>query len=135
MSPEAIDLLREICHRLDGLPAAIAAAIAHQRHAPRRLSRADEAALAALLPAISKTIGARTFSVRMLTEHAALDVGPAIALRGALASIGSPHKIGRLLLRAEGADIGGFRIVASGHSREGMLRTIVTIGRKTDSGE
>jgi phage terminase large subunit-like protein len=52
MSAESLELLQEIRDLVHALPAAIAVAIERQRNV-RRLSRADEAALAALLPVIT----------------------------------------------------------------------------------
>jgi len=120
MDDEAlVELMREIRDQLAALPAAIAAAIG-QRHAARRLSRADETALSALLPAIAKAVGNRPFSMRELIQHAALEIAPAIALREALASA-DPRRIGRLLRRCCGNDVGGYRVREVDSRRDGVV--------------
>ncbi len=129
---DLLALLRDIVDEIKGLRSDLAA-VERQRSAPRRLSRADEEALVALFPALAAAVGTRTFSVHELHEHARLPVAPAVALRAALAAVGNPRRIGRLLRRAEGVDVGGYRIVANGHSREGMLLSVTAITRKTRS--
>lgn len=131
---EIAALLHRISEQLEALPDRIAAALERQRSAPRPLSRPDEAALAALLPVIAAAVGKRSFSVHELHEHARLPVAPAVALRAALAAVGSPRKIGRLLCRADGVDVGGRRIAIIGPSRDGMSLSIVTETRKTNTG-
>ena len=96
----------------------------------------DKIKLETLLPVIWEAVGNRTFSVRELFDHAELDIPASIALRDVLEFIGSnPRAIGRLLGRGTDIDVCEFRIVESGPSREGMLRTIIAVTRKTRSGD
>lgn len=128
--PQALELLTQIADDVRAIRAAVDA-----RHVRRRLSRGDEMALVALLPVIAAAVGNRTFSVNELFAHAELNVESSIALREQLAVAGNSRRIGRLLIRADGVDIGGYRIVAVGHAREGMLLSIIAISRKTRPGE
>jgi hypothetical protein len=110
-------------------------AVGGQSGPPRRLSPADEAMLATLLPIVavaledskrdSKRDDYPNFSVHDLVRGAQrVEIKPAAALREALALMGSePRKIGRLLRRASRADvaIAGFRVMAIGTCKDGVL--------------
>ncbi len=123
---EALMLLREIRDELR----AIRSALSPKRRQPV-LCNGDRAALESLLPAISEAVGTLTFSTRELLEHAKLDVEANVALRAAIASVGdNPRKLGRLLSRGTDIDVGGFRIAESGTTREGVLRTVISITRR-----
>lgn len=122
-SDEVVELMRimvaqndAIIVKLAALPAAIAAAI-EQRRTPRRLSPADEEALAAFLPIVTATVGSRAFTVRELTEHARLST----QLQNALSAIGRPRRIGRLLRRSERIAIEGLRVHCVGKDAWGLL--------------
>jgi len=133
MDAEALQLLREIrdLHRagLDELRALRGTLAPHIRK--RTLCNGDRDALERLLPAIAEAVGTLTFSTHELIEHAKLEIKANVALREALASIGdNPRKLGRLLSRGTDIDVAGFRIAESGSSRDGVLRTVITITRK-----
>lgn len=126
MNAEALDLLREIRDELMLLRSALS-----PKQRQTALCNGDRAALGVLLPAISEAVGSRTFSIRELLEHAKLEIDATAPLRAALAKVdASPRKLGRLLKRGTDVDIDGYRIVEIGASRDGMLRTVVTITRK-----
>jgi hypothetical protein len=118
-----LEALHELRDALRGLPQAIAAAVTQKSHA-RRLSSADEAALAALLPVITAAIEGRPFLVCELTQHAKLNFAPAIALGKALAST-NPRSLGRLLSRGCGINIGGYRIRKINFSERNGIRWTV----------
>lgn len=122
---EIAGLLREISAKLDALPAAIAAAVGQGKGPPpRRLSASDREALAKLRPAIFAAVGDRTWSLRELREHSELKDPAAVELRLALAAIGSPLKIGRLLRRGNRLEVAGYEIEANGECRDGVLWTV-----------
>ena len=128
-------LLLELCarfkqleERVAAMPAAVAEAVGQDRGRARRLKPGDRKALAQLLPAIWAALKNRVFAVRDLTEHCVqiqkvaerpgqaeipLEVTrAAAALRAALDAIGDPRKVGRLLSRGHGFEIGDFRVSA-----------------------
>ena len=123
-----LKVLPEIRDALHALSAALAPA-KRQRHPI--LCNGDRAALQKLLPAIAEAVGIRTFAIRELLAHAQIDIESTASLRAALDSVGrNPRKLGRLLKRATDVDIDGFRIMESGVSRDGTLRTVITITRR-----
>src|SRR5690349_15951237 len=73
-----------------------------------RLSAADDAAMVALLPSLVAVVREKVFAVADLAAHAALDVGT--DMRIALAVAGGPRKVGKLLRRADGHTIAGYRV-------------------------
>ena len=123
-----LKVLPEVRDALHALSAALAPA-KRQRHPV--LCNGDRATLERLLPAISEAVGSLTFSTHELLEHAKLGIEATAPLRAVLDTIGNnPRKLGRLLSRGTDFDIAGFRIMESGVSRDGTLRTVITITRR-----
>jgi hypothetical protein len=123
----SLAILRRISEQLDALPGRIAAAIERQPRAPRRLSPADAAVFAKLLPAIHAGLPNVTFSVRLLHDYGALAAPQYVALRNALESAGGSRTIGHLLRRGAKSDIPGFKIEANGESSEGVLWSLTEV--------
>ena len=122
MDPETVTILREIRddqREIRDELRGIRLLLERHDHTPRRLSQADEKALSKLLPVLVTAIQGRRFTVRQLTEHAKLQVAPAIALREALGST-NPRRIGRLFRRSCYNDVGGYRIKEVGFTRDGV---------------
>jgi len=94
-----------------------------------RLSAADDTAMAALLPILVAVVRGKVFAVADLAAHAALDVGA--DMRIALGVAGGPRKVGKLLRRADGHTIAGYRVDRVGADRAGALWTITTETRET----
>jgi hypothetical protein len=102
--------------------AALAARVAELERA--KLDVRDRAALAALLPIIGPIVGDRLFSVGELFDFAAAAGDQ--RLIAALAAVGSPRSVGRLLSRAAGIAVGGYRVSIIGRDREGAVLRIST---------
>lgn len=113
------DLLRELIAEVQGLRRDLA-----ERRVDGRLAAVDRRALGALLPVVATAVGARTFAVRELVDHAGLQIPAAIALRAALDAAGGARKVGRLLARGDGVDVAGFRATSCGEDRDGRLWTV-----------
>ena len=135
MTTQELQLLRQCVDYLKVLPEirdalhALSAALApakRQRHPV--LCNGDRAALERLLPAISEAVGAEHSRYANFSSTRSSTSKSTASLRAALDSVGkNPRKLGRLLKCATDVDIDGFRITESGISREGMLRTVITI--------
>ena len=112
MSAEIIDLLREIRDEIRGLRADLAG-----RGADPRGQHAD---LAEHLHAVAVIVERRIFSINELLAHAAIPEGEAIraAIIGMVGSLNG-KRLGKLLRRIEGENIGGLRIERVGEDRLG----------------
>ena len=77
--------------------------------AGRRLAASERALLERVLPVVHRVTRGRAFVPADLFEYAEARTGDATALREALGSR-SARQVGKLLARARGATIGGYRI-------------------------
>jgi hypothetical protein len=102
-----IDEMRLLRGRVEALEA---------RHGPR------DAAEAAVLPAIARSIGGRHFTSDELFAHAAVD--PALAAALAAADITNTRELGKLLSRLEVQPVAGVSIVRVRDSRCGVIRCV-----------
>ena len=131
---EIATLLREVRDLIAGLPAAIAAAIRQER-APRRLSPADVAEFARLLPIITGAACGQEFkfTMRQLWQHAELSIAPSIALREALETT-DPVRLGKLLRRGADCGVEGYVITAVQGTRSGVKWHVARVvsGPRTD---
>ena len=107
---EIIQLLRRIAAGIDRLAPVEAPSSG--------LSRDDRAVLAALLPAISMTIGDVQFTASDLAEEATDDD----ELQAAITACGlNGRQLGRLFARGCNTEVAGHRIERAGEVRDGVL--------------
>jgi hypothetical protein len=101
-----------------------------ERGRPRQRIEPDDAALAGLLRAISAAVGDNYFNSSQLAAHAALPDAAALhaALMEVIGAVDS-RKIGKLLARIEGREIGGLEVHRlSSKDRNGVIWKVVAAG-------
>jgi hypothetical protein len=123
VEPNALQGVRELLELLLVEIRGLRADLANRREAPRVVTE-DRQILAAVLPAIATAVGDRLFTVSELQRHARLaEFG---SLRAAIERAGGGNRLGRLLKRAAGYDVGGLRVEHIGEDRDGLVFTVVS---------
>ena len=120
----ADDVLRQLVQEVRQLQRRVADLEVRPR---RRLAGQDHEAATVLLPVIAAAIGAQSFVVAELLALAATAAPGADALRLAIAGAAGPldagtgRRLGKLLRRLDGADVGGLTVARIGRESAGAI--------------